>query len=121
VDLLAVHTDSPDLGRNRAWRATLRQLPRAGARGPELMVGDFNATLDHAEMRRVLDRGWADAADRSGGGLVGTWPSDASPFPTVVLDHVLVGRGIGVRSTEVFGVHNSDHRAVLAVLELPAR
>ena len=76
-------------------------LPAATAGRSELLVGDFNATLDHAEMRRLLDHGWADAADRTGDGLIGTWPADASPFPAVTLDHVLVSRTLGVRRTAV--------------------
>jgi endonuclease/exonuclease/phosphatase (EEP) superfamily protein YafD len=120
VAVTAVHTDSPHLGRNRGWRASLRQLPAATPGRTELLVGDFNATLDHREMRRVLDRGWSDAADRTGDGLIGTWPSDASPFPTVALDHVLVSAGLGVRRTAVYGLQNSDHRVVMAVVELPA-
>jgi endonuclease/exonuclease/phosphatase (EEP) superfamily protein YafD len=116
VDVQAVHTESPDVGRNGDWRATLRQLPRAVPGRTELLVGDFNASLDHAELRRVIGHGWADAADRSGNGLAGTWPSG---FPTVALDHVLTSRQIGVRSTKVFRIGGSDHRMVFAVLELP--
>ena len=119
VRITAVHAQSPKLRRNPAWRASLRLLPAATSGRSELLVGDFNATLDHAEMRRLLGRGWADAADRSGDGLIGTWPADASPFPAVTLDHVLVSRSLGVRRTAVHEVRSSDHRAVFAVLELP--
>ena len=113
-------TRSRPVGRNSQWRATLRQLPVGRAGRPALLVGDFNASLDHAEMRRLLGRGWSDAADRTGDGLVGTWPAQVSPFPTVALDHVLVSPDLGVRRTEVHDLRNSDHRAVLAVVELPA-
>jgi endonuclease/exonuclease/phosphatase (EEP) superfamily protein YafD len=119
VRITAVHAQSPKLRRNPAWRASLRLLPAATAGRSELLVGDFNATLDHAEMRRLLGHGWADAADRSGDGLIGTWPAGVSPFPAVTLDHVLVSRTLGVRRTGVHEVRSSDHRAVFAVLELP--
>jgi len=116
VTVQAVHTESPDLRRNGDWRATLRQLPEASPGGTELLVGDFNASLDHGELRRVISHGWADAADRSGNGLAGTWPSR---LPTVALDHVLVSRQIGVRQTKVFHIGGTDHRMVFAVLQLP--
>jgi endonuclease/exonuclease/phosphatase (EEP) superfamily protein YafD len=116
VTVQAVHTESPDLTRNGDWRATLRQLPKAVPGRAELLVGDFNSSLDHGELRRVISHGWADAADRSGKGLVGTWPSR---LPTVALDHVLVSRQIGVQETKVFRISGTDHRMVFAVLQLP--
>ena len=59
------------------WRADLRALPPATrAAHVRIIAGDFNATLDHAELRRVLDRGYEDAADEMGHGLRATWPSN---------------------------------------------
>jgi hypothetical protein len=51
-------------------------LPGAGAPGDlQLIAGDFNATLDHRVLRRLLGRGYADAADAAGDGLTWTWPA----------------------------------------------
>ena len=48
------------------WRGDLRALPPATPDGPlRILAGDFNATLDHAELRRLLDTGYEDAAARS--------------------------------------------------------
>jgi endonuclease/exonuclease/phosphatase (EEP) superfamily protein YafD len=116
LTIQAVHTESPDLRRNGDWRATLRQLPHAVPGRTELLVGDFNASLDHGELRRVISHGWADAAERSGKGLRGTWPAR---LPIVALDHVLTSRQIGVQKTKVFRIGGTDHRMVFAVLELP--
>ena len=71
--------------------------------GPlRILAGDFNATLDHALLRRLLATGYVDAADRAGEGLVGTWgPYDGDRIPPVVIDHVLVDRRIGVRGVSV--------------------
>jgi endonuclease/exonuclease/phosphatase family metal-dependent hydrolase len=120
VRLTSVHTQAPDLSANGEWRTSLRQLPAADGNGPQVLAGDFNATLDHAELRRLLGRGWSDAADRTGDGLRGTWPSDDVSLPLVTIDHVLVSDGLGVARTAVFDVRASDHRALLAVVELPA-
>ncbi|MFY1700863.1 endonuclease/exonuclease/phosphatase family protein [Micromonospora sp. WMMA1923] len=104
------------------WRADLAAQPPATPDGMlQILAGDFNATLDHAPLRALLDTGYADAADAVGAGLVGTWgPYDGDLIPPVVIDHVLVDRRIAVRSVEVHAVGGSDHRAVLAELRLPA-
>jgi len=85
-----------------------------------VLAGDFNATLDHSPLRDLIDSGYRDAADAVGNGFVGTWgPYDGDPIPPVTLDRVLVDRRIRVESTKVFGLPNSDHRALLAVVTLP--
>jgi endonuclease/exonuclease/phosphatase (EEP) superfamily protein YafD len=84
-----------------------------------ILAGDFNATLDHAEFRRVLDRGYEDAADQVGTGLRATWPANGRLTLPVTIDHVIADERCGVRDVRVLPVPGSDHRAVLAVLELP--
>ncbi|MDG4785495.1 endonuclease/exonuclease/phosphatase family protein [Micromonospora sp. WMMD1102] len=104
------------------WRADLRAQPPATMDGPlRILAGDFNATADHAPLRDLLDTGYADAADRVGAGLVGTWgPYDGDPIPPVTIDHVLVDRRIAVVRVAVLRLPGSDHRPVLAELTLPA-
>ena len=121
VELLAVHPRAPLREANMdEWRADLRALPTATPRGAvRILAGDFNATLDHAELRRVLDRGYEDAADEVGHGLRATWPSNRRFPPPVTIDHVLADARCGARDVEVIDVPGSDHRAVLAVVELP--
>ena len=84
-----------------------------------ILAGDFNATLDHAELRRVLGRGYADAGDELGSGLRATWPSHRRFPPPVTIDHVLADTRVGARSLDTFDVRGSDHRAVLVELVLP--
>ena len=68
----------------------LRALPPATPDGRlRILAGDFNATLDHAELRRILDTGYQDAAAQVGAGLHGTWPRDRAFPPPVTIDHVL--------------------------------
>jgi endonuclease/exonuclease/phosphatase family metal-dependent hydrolase len=106
------------------WRADLLAQPRPDSNGPpRIVLGDFNATLDHKPLREVIARGYRNAADADGAGLVGTWGaySRRGPsLPPVTIDHVLVDRRIGVRDVEVNGVPGSDHRSVLASLTVPA-
>jgi len=104
------------------WRGDLAGQPRPDPDGPpRILLGDFNATLDHKSLRNLISRGYRDAADVDGRGLAGTWgPYDGDLLPAVTIDHVLVDRRIGVRDVQVYGVPHSDHRSVLAGIVVPA-
>lgn len=103
------------------WLRSFDDQPKATPDGPlRVLVGDFNATLDHRPMRDLIDSGYRDAADVVGAGLVGTWGwYDDKTIPPVTIDHVLADRRVGVRDVRVFGLPGSDHRPVLAELVLP--
>jgi endonuclease/exonuclease/phosphatase (EEP) superfamily protein YafD len=115
IDVVAVHT-SPPLpgGPVTRWQRDFDLLPRPGS-PIRILAGDFNATLDHRELRNLLGDGYRDAAASVGAGLVPTWPH-GGPLPPVTLDHVLLDERVGVRSVEVFDLPGSDHRAVVARL-----
>ncbi|HZB32373.1 MAG TPA: endonuclease/exonuclease/phosphatase family protein [Streptosporangiaceae bacterium] len=120
VALTAVHPPPPTSRANiRAWRHDLGALPAATAAGPtRILIGDFNATLDHARLRGVLARGYADAADRAGEGLGLTW--GVSKYgPPLTLDHILADKRAAVRRVDIYDLRGSDHRALFAELRLP--
>jgi endonuclease/exonuclease/phosphatase family metal-dependent hydrolase len=104
------------------WRSDLLAQPRTDPDGaPRILLGDFNATLDHGPLRELISDGYRDAADAVGQGLVGTWgPYDGHPVPPVTIDHVLVDRRLGVADVQVHGVPDTDHRALLATVVVPA-
>jgi endonuclease/exonuclease/phosphatase (EEP) superfamily protein YafD len=117
----AVHTIPPLGGDVPAWREQLRSLPRATTDGElRLLIGDFNATLDHHELRALIASGYRDASDAAGVGLDGTyrvWPR----LPIrIAIDHVLVDRRAHVTDASVEPIPGSDHRALLVTLSLPA-
>ena len=102
------------------WRSDLAEEPGSLAT-PRILLGDFNSTLDHEPLRALISRGYRDAADADGQGLIGTWgPYEGHPLPPVTIDHVLVDKRIGVADVSVHDVPATDHRAVLADLWLPA-
>ncbi|WP_326563005.1 endonuclease/exonuclease/phosphatase family protein [Micromonospora sp. NBC_01796] len=105
-----------------SWRTDLEAEPPATPDGPlRVLAGDFNATLDHAPLRQLLDTGYVDAADATGSGLTGTWgPYDGDPLPPIAIDHVLADRRIAVEEVRVHALADSDHRPFLAELSLPA-
>jgi len=105
-----------------ARRGDLRVLPPAAPQGALcILAGDFNATLDHAEMRRLLDTGYVDAAAEVGAGHRGTWPHGRRFPPPVTIDHVLADTRIGVRKFSVGTIPDTHHGAVLATLVLQRR
>ena len=122
LEVAAVHAPPPLRGvRTIAWQHDLRALPRATPDGAlRVLAGDFNSTLDHAELRRLLDSGYADAAAEVGAGLQFTWPRRRQWWPLpVAIDHVLADERIGVREFSVHTIPGTDHRAVVAELVFP--
>ena len=122
IEVESAHPCPPSgLSRSQCWRADLADQPPATVDGPvRLLIGDFNATLDHAALRRLIATGYRDAADVVGAGYARTWPYDEKWYiPAVAIDHVLADRRVGVTEVSVHPVPNSDHRAVFAALQLP--
>jgi endonuclease/exonuclease/phosphatase family metal-dependent hydrolase len=122
VNVESVHPCAPsDRGRDSCWVADLAAQPAATPKGAvSLLIGDFNATLDHEAFRQVLAKGYHDAADVAGAGLTTSWPYDDRWFiPGVTLDHVLTDERVGVRKVAVHRIAGTDHKAVFAELVLP--
>jgi endonuclease/exonuclease/phosphatase (EEP) superfamily protein YafD len=118
----SVHPCAPfGLNQLDCWRADLAGQPPATPDGPvRVLAGDFNATLDHAALRRLIGTGYRDAAASVGTGLTPTWGAyGGRKVPPVTLDRVLADERIGVRDVSVHPLPESDHRAVVAELVLP--
>jgi endonuclease/exonuclease/phosphatase (EEP) superfamily protein YafD len=119
VEVVSVHPMPPRRPSTMdAWRDGLRGLPEATDDTLRILAGDFNATLDHAEMRDVLEGGYIDAAAHLGQGLTGTWPV-GEPLPKAAIDHVLVDERVAVVELEILDVEGTPHRALMARLALP--
>ncbi|GAA3186443.1 endonuclease/exonuclease/phosphatase family protein [Dactylosporangium siamense] len=122
VHVESAHPCAP-MGRvsDACWLADLAAQPAATPGGPvTVLMGDFNATLDHEAFRQVVAKGYQDAADVAGAGLSTSWPYDNRwYFPGVTLDHVLADERVGVREVVIHRIPGTDHRAVFAELVLP--
>jgi endonuclease/exonuclease/phosphatase (EEP) superfamily protein YafD len=124
VELACIHAAPPtppwSPGATARWRSQLSALPAPGD-SPRILAGDFNATLDHAQFRRLLRRGYVDAASQAGNGLSFTWGPRPDRRPTLLaIDHVLIDRRCAVVTTSAHWLTGSDHRALYAELRLPA-
>lgn len=123
VTVTAVHPVSPRRGTVGEWNrdldlvgAAVRPIP-----GPQIVLGDFNATRDHHGFRELLRTGLIDAADAVGLPWTGfTWPADHPRAPVAVrIDHVLVTpEHFTVQDADTEGIAGTDHRAVVAELTL---
>ena len=109
---------SPDA--TARWRSQLSALPAPGD-SPRILAGDFNATLDHAQFRRLLRRGYVDAASQAGNGLSPTWgPRPDRHLTLLAINHVLIDPRCAVLTTSAHWLTGTDHRALYAELRLPA-
>ena len=122
IDVQVIHPPPPiNPDRRGIWNHMLGELtrPSDGDR-LRILAGDFNATLDHQALRRLLgDGGYVDAADAVGAGYDTTWPAGRDFPPEITIDHVLVDPRVRVEDVSVYTVARSDHRAVIATLVLP--
>jgi endonuclease/exonuclease/phosphatase (EEP) superfamily protein YafD len=135
VVLTSVHPLTPMRDRGYTWQRDLaRLLPLAQDSGPQVVMGDFNASRDHRPFRDLLAAGFVDCADAA---RHRTWPGFTWPvswdlysdrenqrFPDrrapalMRLDHVLVSRAAStVHAARPVRVAGTDHHAVLAVIE----
>ncbi|TKK87128.1 endonuclease/exonuclease/phosphatase family protein [Herbidospora galbida] len=125
VDMVSVHPCAPyTAALHQCWGEGLAALPRPGG-SAKLLIGDFNATLDHARVRDLLDSGYRDAAEATGNGLQTTWPAlprdfnGLLPIPPVTIDHVLTDSRTAIHAFSVHLLPDTDHKAVFADVELP--
>lgn len=121
LQVYVVHPTSPGRHDHGPWARDFDVLTPvlASAPRPSLVAGDFNATLDHAPMRRILEQGFSDAAEQAGAGLIPTFPHGVLAYPLAPIDHVLASDG-GPVATSVHSVtiDGTDHRALVVTYVL---
>ncbi len=121
IEVYSVHVHSPTSSR-QSWATQLADLKRLFATytgKPTIMAGDYNATVDHKPLRDLLDIGVFDANEATGRELAGSWPNHTALWPVMLIDHIIVTGGIKPLHTfEGQGV-GSDHRPLIADVELP--
>ena len=117
IRLRALHPPPPVGGPPGAWLhdySLLQAQARDDLGMPTILLGDFNASVHHRALRRLMGSRWRDAAEVRGAGLVRTFaPWEWSPA-VLDPDHVLVDTGMGVSFWRRLHIDNTDHRAVVA-------
>lgn len=117
--LIAVHTSQP-LELPAEWAKDWRAVNQVAddLEGPRIVVGDFNATLDHRPVRDLLGTGLTDAAERANEGWQPTWPGLPGLAGIVTIDHVLHSTEFDTIRTTSERVRGTDHQALIADLVL---
>jgi endonuclease/exonuclease/phosphatase (EEP) superfamily protein YafD len=124
LQFVAFHSVAPTPGSVPNWVSDLEYLKRwCDEASPAVVVGDFNATLDHSALRTGT-AGCGDAASQRGMGLTPTWGpySLGAGVRSVIgpaIDHVFATRGIEAQEYAVHDIAGSDHRAVTSTLRVP--
>jgi len=115
--VLAVHPtypiDAP------GWEKDHEAIAQAVAdQQPDLVLGDFNATADHEQMRDLADQGYRDVGELANDGWQPTWPAngqfDRLGLPLAQIDHVLINSRLAALGMTTVAVPDTDHRAVVA-------
>jgi endonuclease/exonuclease/phosphatase (EEP) superfamily protein YafD len=121
--IVGVHVVAPQPKELAAWRSDLAFVKTTCSDPNVIMVGDFNATLDH--FSGLGDRAGAqlgncfDAALSTRNAAVGTWPSDLPALLGAPIDHVLTTAGwraTGMRVVQNLDGAGSDHRPIVVQL-----
>ena len=119
LQLLVVHTTAPRNGSTTRWRQELSGIAAAArqASTPMVVVGDFNATSNMNEFKRILHAGLSDTAVKQGKGWEMTWSRQIHVLPPLVrIDHVLYSDGVTSTSYRTGDGSGSDHRPIIADL-----
>jgi endonuclease/exonuclease/phosphatase (EEP) superfamily protein YafD len=118
--VMAVHTSGPvEPSSVGDWGDQLRYLASFDHSQPTVLAGDFNATIDHAQFRRLLASGWSDVHTTKGCGFDLTWPTSwGTGVALMRLDHVLVTDHFEVLAVDLGDPNGSDHRSVIAAVRL---
>ncbi|MGK2880792.1 MAG: endonuclease/exonuclease/phosphatase family protein [Mycobacterium sp.] len=102
-----------------AAKADLHGFADAAGPAAVIVAGDFNSTPDLRQFRDLLTNGYRDAVEQVGAGFAPTFPSYRPWWPPLItIDHLLT-RQAAASSIRTVYLHGTDHRALLATVEVP--
>ncbi|OLT51015.1 hypothetical protein BJF88_02320 [Cellulosimicrobium sp. CUA-896] len=121
VRVTAVHPVPPLPELAHEWHAEMLRLGHRAHEDPlpQVLVGDFNATYDHATFRDLLGDRFHDATRSAGQGLNLSWSARPGTPALLDLDHVVTDRENVVTDVGSLHVPDTDHRAVVATVHVP--
>lgn len=99
-------------------KAQLDNFAREAGPGAVIISGDYNSTPDMRQFRDLLTNGYRDAVDQTGSGYAPTFKADSWLPPVITIDHVLT-RNAAVSSIKTVKIRGTDHRALLATVQVP--
>jgi len=99
-------------------KAQLDNFAQAAGPGAVIVGGDYNSTPDMRQFRDLLTNGYHDAVEQTGSGFASTFPADTWYPPVITIDHVLTRNAVA-SSIKTVDIPGSDHRSLLATIEVP--
>ncbi len=121
--VVAAHAVAPRTAYLTKWKSDLRWLADQCGSANVIMAGDFNATLDHMSglgVRGATLGKCTDAAQVTGNGGVGTWPTSMPELLGSPIDHVMTTKAWRATGSVVLASldgSGSDHRPLVVQLE----
>ncbi len=118
LHMRSVHPPPPFSQSNMdRWKATTRAMlsTARSVAAPAVLLGDFNATLDHHPFTTLTDAGFRDASDEVGQAWRPTWTN--ARWAALTLDHVLVPPSVAVRAVTIRDLKGTDHDVVIAKIQ----
>ena len=109
--------------RDAGARAQLDNVAAAGPgavhrRGRLQQHPGHASTPDMRQFRDLPTSGYRDAVEQTGSGFAPTYPSDTWFPPVITIDHVLTRNAVAA-SVMTIEMPGSDHRSLLATIEVP--
>lgn len=124
----SVHVTSPVASKRNTvdqWRLGLGAVKTAMSAfavatdpGAVIVAGDFNSTPDERQFRDLMTNGYRDAVEQTGSGFAPTFPSRTWHPPLLTIDHIIT-RNAAAESIKTVYIPGSDHRALLATIQVP--
>lgn len=112
--IFGVHPVAPDYSLMPNWRKEITQTySLCAAKGPFILAGDFNSTVDH---QLALGSKCADAGAQAAVGGLGSWPAWTPELFAAPIDRVLTDGSYRGTEGRMVRVGGSDHRGLLVRL-----
>jgi endonuclease/exonuclease/phosphatase (EEP) superfamily protein YafD len=122
--IIVTHMPGPWPQPIEGWRRDLalmdeevRDLANDTETGATVIAGDFNATTDMQPFRKLVGRGFTDAAADLGE-TIRTYPENYIIPPLLGIDHVLL-RNCSASAAQSIPLPGSDHRGLLVHIDIP--
>ena len=123
----AVHPFSPRPGNQGLWDRGLDAIGQLRRYDHTyVLMGDFNASWDHASFRYLLGTRFVDSGQQAGEWFHMTYPANVRlfgviPIPALVeIDHIVHDRGVTVGDLETRTIPGTDHKALLGTMMVHA-
>ena len=117
---VSAHPNSPVRNAQALWSEGLNVLEQLSSYDHNYVImGDFNATWNHAAFRALLGTTFVDAGEQAGEWFHMTFPSNMPIPPLIEIDHIVYTKGAGlfVGKLATRSIPGTDHQALLGTMQ----